>query len=146
MKPVQAELKENSVELKNGSVVTKINRGEIAALSAIIGKCAIKSIGSDLFIPIIKLKAEASASVTKSQDLLKSIREEFGITQENYRFVSEGLLKEFAESEKKLNEDPVDFTDTRLLTADLFLAFSDENPKLIAAELEFIYKWMVKPE
>ncbi|WP_410221943.1 hypothetical protein [Pedobacter sp.] len=121
----------------------KITRGELSTLSAIIGKCTIKSIGSELFFPVIKLKAALSVNVTESQSLLKSIYEECGITEDNYKILSDSQGKELMASEKKLNEDVVDFSDTHLLNADQFLLFSDENPKLNTAELEFLYKWLV---
>lgn len=122
----------------------KITRGEVATLSAIIGKCAIKSIGNELFFPVIKLKAALSANVTESQTLLKSIYEEFGVAEDNYKIISDNQRVDLMASEKKLNEDVVEFADTQLLTADQFMLLSDENPKLTTSELELLYKWLVK--
>ncbi len=122
----------------------KISRAEIASLSAIVGKCAIKSLGKDLFFPMIKLKAAATANVEESQRLLKALYEEVGLGQDSEKIPSQEETKMVISGERSLNEELVEFTDTAILKEDQFFLLSEDNPKLTASELEFLYKWLVK--
>lgn len=124
----------------------KIKRTEVAAWNKIISGCAIKSVGSDLFLPIIKIKASASKIITESEELIKEAAKQLDINIEVNESISEKKYLEFLSIQKNINNDEVDFDDLMILNLTQFEAFSNENPKLTAAELEFIYKWMVKEE
>lgn len=121
----------------------KITRGEIFYLSNTIGKCAIKSLGPELFFPFIKLKSAATDNIEESHKLLKKIYEEVGVDTESNKVISHELGAELTAAEQKLNSDQVDFIETKLLNKEQFVLFSDENPKLTTSELEFLYKWLV---
>jgi hypothetical protein len=124
----------------------KMKRSEVTELNAVLSKCAIKSVGSDLFLPIVKIKAEASKVLADADAILKIAGKDIGIDLESNKSVSEKIYLDFMILKNKINAEEVKFSNVRILTAEKFSSFSDENPKLTTAELEIIFSLMVISE
>lgn len=122
----------------------KISFNDAVKLSSILGKCSIKELGNELFIPIIKAKSNLSAVVKKYGELETSVLKELGF--EN-GIVPNGTsmetLQSFSKTQRELSEHLADVENLLLFTPENLLKLNIENPTLTTSELEIIYDLMV---
>lgn len=130
------------------TTITPLSFGQAMSISAILGKCTIKSLGSDLFFPVIKLKANLSSTAKKFYDLQDTICAEAGVKSNG-----DGTLSIIESTEKanaaeafqkvgkafnSLTEDSTDVIDYKLLSEKQFQDLFQENPTLTTGELEVL--------
>lgn len=140
----------NKKNLKTNTYMN-ITYGKALALSAILGKSTIKNLGGELFLPVIKAKAALSGIVKKYQELQEAVYKESGISFNADGSVPAGTpiaqLNQVSNALKKLENEPVEIADDITILSPVQLQhFYDENPKLVTAELEVLYEYMVKQE
>lgn len=112
-------------------------------LSAILGKCKIKSIGSDLFFPIIKLKADLSAAQLSFENLQKGIMTDAGI-EVNADGSIPGttpivLINQMQVAIKKLGNDDSGVKNWELFSEANLRELHGENPELTTADLAELF-------
>src|SRR6476661_9551481 len=106
----------------------KVTYSKACKLSVILGKCAIKQLGGELFIPVIKAKAKLTAIEKEHAELEQSVLKELGF--EAGQPVSMDDYNKIAKEQKKLSEQEVEVEGIDLLNEINFKSLSDENPKL----------------
>ena len=123
---------------------TVINYTTALEISAILGKCTIKSVGAELLFPVIKLKANLSAAVKSFHELREAICTESGLT-----FNVDGSVtgansieevNEVSTALKKLTEDQtdIDVESLKMLSQKQLEDLYTENPALTTSEMEVL--------
>ena len=118
------------------------------SISSVLSGCTIKSLGSDLFFPIIKLNANLSGVRKKYTELCEEIHKGLGIIQNQDGSVNlpEGILRpndilnkateafrQLSDDDSGINPDMIKLFNEQNLQ-DLF----NDNPTLKIAELEIL--------
>lgn len=131
---------------------TNITYGTAIALSSILGKCTIKSLGSELFFPVIKLKANLSSAAKKYSELQQEITKECGVEPNadgTFTFLPSAdadrpvekpmdIMNRLNQASKDLRDDYSDIPVISLLSEKQFEQLFEENPELTTAELEIL--------
>ncbi|AOM76004.1 hypothetical protein [Pedobacter steynii] len=128
---------------------TAINYATALEISAILGKCTIKSVGTELLFPVIKLKSNLSVVVKQFQELREAICTESGLT-----FNVDGSVtgaerieevNEVSNALKKLSEDQTDIEaqSLKILSQKHLEDLYTENPALTTNELEVLLQLML---
>lgn len=123
---------------------TVINYTTALEISAILGKCTIKSVGTELLFPVIKLKSNLSAAVKRFHELREAICTESGLT-----FNVDGSVtgansieevNEVSTALKKLTEDQtdIDVESLKILGQKQLEDLYTENPGLTTNEMEVL--------
>lgn len=123
---------------------TVINYTTALEISAILGKCTIKSVGTELLFPVIKLKSNLSAAVKRFHELREAICTESGLT-----FNVDGSVtgansieevNEVSTALKKLTEDQtdIDVASLKILGQKQLEDLYTENPALTTNEMEVL--------
>lgn len=118
------------------------------SISSILSGCTIKSLGSDLFFPIIKLNANLSGVRKKYTELCEAIHKELGIVQNQDNTVSlteckgspNEVLNKAKEAFDSLLKDDSDIKPEhiKLFNEQNLQDLFSENPTLKIAELEIL--------
>lgn len=131
---------------------TNITYGTAIALSSILGKCTIKSLGSELFFPVIKLKANLSSAAKRYSELQQEITKECGVEPNadgTFTFLPSAdtdkpvekpmdIMNRLNQASKDLRDDYSDIPVISLLSEKQFEQLFEENPELTTAELEIL--------
>ncbi|SHG08096.1 hypothetical protein [Pedobacter caeni] len=121
-----------------------ISYSKANAISSILGKCTIKSLGSELLFPVIKLKARLSVAVKQFHELQEAIYTESGLTPNADGSISGARsindVNNVNQALKKLSEDATDVTEkeAKLFTENHLQELFNENPTLTTNELEVL--------
>lgn len=129
-----------------------ITYGTALALSNILGKCTIKSLGSELFFPIIKLKANLTGAQKKYTELQSEITKACGVevnSDGSFTFLATDntaqpvekpmdIINKLNKASKDLHNDVTDIPSNKLLNESQFENFFQENPTLTTSELEIL--------
>ena len=131
---------------------TNITYGTALALSNILGKCTIKSLGSELFFPIIKLKANLTDAQKKYTELQSEITKACGVeinSDGSFTFLPNAdadkpvekpmdVINKLNKAGKDLQKDTTDVPSVKLLNEKQFELLFQDNPTLTTAELEVL--------
>jgi len=123
---------------------TVINYTTALEISAILGRCTIKSVGTELLFPVIKLKSNLSSAVKRFHELREAICTESGLT-----FNVDGSVtgansieevNEVSTALKKLTEDQtdIDVESLKILGQKQLEDLYTENPALTTNEMEVL--------
>ena len=108
-------------------------------LSAVLGKCTIKSAGSDLFFPIVKLKADLNNAQVSFEALQKGIMSDAGVTVNADGSISAAtpmpVVNQIQEAMKALGACDSGVKNWELLTKEKLTELHAENPALTTADL-----------
>lgn len=123
---------------------TVINYTTALEISAILGKCTIKSLGSEFLFPVIKLKTNLSLATKRFHEIREAIYKESGLI-----FNADGTLSGATDIEevnqvslalKRLTEDEteVSLADLKLLKEKQLEDLFAENSTLTTNEMEVL--------
>lgn len=118
---------------------------QLKHLHAVLSKCTFKSLGGDLFLPMLEAFGEIAISAKEIEELEISAAEKLGleVIGGHVKAPTQELHSSFISALDRIGNKEIDIK-LPTLSTDKFVQFSDENPSLTTADLLLIKKLFVK--
>lgn len=119
---------------------------EISALASTLNRCTFKSLGQELFLPMIDFIGSINSANETYEKKQKDIVKHLGLTINsagNITVTDASMADKLNEALTELSNEVFEIVSVEL-DINAFQSLSDENPTIKAADLLLIKKYLVK--
>lgn len=118
---------------------------QLKHLHSVLSKCTFKSLGAELFLPMLEAFGEITIAVKEIEELEISAAEKLGleVVGGHVKPPTQELHNSFVYALEAIGKKGIDIK-LPILSTDKFVQFSDENPSLTTSDLLLVKKLLVK--